>query len=95
MSLDHPAIRKAYPNVVVIDDGTGCFDAEGNEIVTEKAKVDAARVELDKLNYQIIRQTEYPAIADQLDMIYWDQVNGTTTFKTAIAKVKSDNPKPS
>ena len=93
MALDHAAIRKAYPNVVTIDDGTGSFDAAGNEVVTEKAKVDAARVELDKLNYQHDRVMEYPEIADQLDMIYWDQVNGTTTFKTAIAKVKSDNPK--
>ncbi len=94
MSLDHLAIRKAYPNVVVIDDGTGCFDAEGNEIVTEKAKVDAARVELDKLQYQYNRATQYPSIGDQLDMIYWDQVNGTTTWKDHVTKVKSDNPKP-
>ena len=33
-------------------------------------------------------------IGDQLDMVYWDQVNGTTTFKDFVAKVKSDNPKP-
>ena len=35
----------------------------------------------------------YPTISEQLDMQYWDQVNGTTTWKDAIAKVKSDNPK--
>ena len=39
------------------------------------------------------RQAEYPSIVDQLDMQYWDQVNGTTTWKDAIAKVKTDNPK--
>ena len=33
-------------------------------------------------------------IGDQLDMIYWDQVNGTTTFKDYVAKIKSDNSKP-
>jgi len=27
-------------------------------------------------------------------MQYWDSVNGTTTWKDAVAKVKSDNPKP-
>jgi len=27
-------------------------------------------------------------------MIYWDQVNGTTTFKDHVAAVKADNPKP-
>jgi len=36
----------------------------------------------------------YPSIGDQLDMQYWDQVNGTTKWKEAIAKVKADNPKP-
>ena len=32
MSLDHQAIRKAYPNAVTIDDGTGAFDESGNSI---------------------------------------------------------------
>ncbi len=35
----------------------------------------------------------YPPIEDQLDMIYHDQVNGTTTFKDAIKVVKDANPK--
>ena len=39
------------------------------------------------------RKKEYPAMVDQLDMQYWDQVNGTTTWKDAISKVKTDNPK--
>ena len=44
-------------------------------------------------DYKRKRQEAYPGIWDQLDMIYWDQVNGTTKFKDAIAKVKADNPK--
>ena len=45
--------------------------------------------------YQRDRKKEFSKkIGDQLDMIYWDQVNGTTTFKDYVAKVKSDNPKP-
>ena len=39
------------------------------------------------------RKAEYPSIEDQLDMQYWDSVNGTTTWKDAIEKVKNDNPK--
>ena len=39
------------------------------------------------------RQMAYPTIQEQLDMQYHDEVNGTTTWKDAIAKVKSDNPK--
>jgi hypothetical protein len=44
---------------------------------------------------QQTRKESYPNIGDQLDMQYWDQVNDTTIWKDAVAKVKSDNPKPS
>lgn len=40
------------------------------------------------------RKDAYGSIEDQLDMQYWDAVNGTTTWKDHIAQVKSDNPKP-
>ena len=69
MALDLDAIQKAYPNAVVIDEGTGAFDASGNKITIEQSKVDAARTELAKLDYQWKRQREYPSIADQLDDI--------------------------
>jgi hypothetical protein len=44
MTLNHEAIYKAYPNVVTIDDGTGAFDAAGNPVQLNQAKVDAAAV---------------------------------------------------
>jgi hypothetical protein len=47
--------------------------------------------EYDANQYQ--RDRQYPSIGDQLDMQYHDLLNGTTTWKDAIAKVKSDNPK--
>ena len=46
-------------------------------------------------DYKLKREDSYPSIQDQLDMQYWDSVNGTTIWKDAIAKIKSDNPKPS
>ena len=46
-------------------------------------------------DYKQKREDSYPDWKSQMDMQYWDQVNGTTTWKDAIAKVKSDNPKPS
>ena len=49
--------------------------------------------EWDVQEYARNRASAYPAIGDQLDMQYHDQLNGTTTWKDAIAKVKSDNPK--
>jgi hypothetical protein len=45
------------------------------------------------LTYADNRRAEYPSIGDQLDMQYHDQLDGTTTWKDAIAKVKADNPK--
>jgi hypothetical protein len=41
------------------------------------------------------RQKAYPSIEEQLDMMYKDQMNDTTTWKDAITKVKTDNPKAS
>jgi len=50
---------------------------------------------LEKSNeYQRTRASQYPSLEEQLDLQYWDQVNGTTKWKEAIAKIKSDNPKP-
>lgn len=39
------------------------------------------------------RIKEYPAISEQLDMLYWDQVNGTTIWKDKIASIKAKYPK--
>jgi len=36
----------------------------------------------------------YPLIGDQMDMLYHDQVDDTTTFKDAIKAIKDANPKP-
>ncbi len=44
--------------------------------------------------YNTARQMAYASIQDQLDMQYWDSVNGTTVWKDHIAQVKTDNPKP-
>ncbi len=47
-----------------------------------------------EFGYIQARKEAYGSIADQLDMMYWDNVNETTTWKDHIAQVKSDNPKP-
>lgn len=45
--------------------------------------------------YKEDRQSAYAPIQDQLDMIYWDKKNDTTTWVDHIDEVKADNPKPS
>ena len=55
----------------------------------------ARQLDEEANGYKVARQSAYASIQDQLDMQYWDNVNGTTTWKDHIAQVKSDNPKPS
>ena len=100
--LDHEAIRKAYPNVKKIDDSGIIEDFEGNTVTVEQSKVDAARIELDKLNYQIDRrsgETSYGTWREQLEMLYDDMLAGkldsTGTFFAHNKSVKDANPKPS
>ena len=59
-------------------------DAEEAAVATEKAANE----------YKKKRREAFPSLQEQLDMQYWDKKNGTTTWVDAIAKVKSDNPKP-
>ena len=40
------------------------------------------------------RRAAYGDLGDQLDMQYWDNVNGTTTWKDHVAAVKTANPIP-
>ena len=63
----------------------------------DQAIVDLANSKFDQQEngYKTARQEAYGSIQDQLDMQYWDGVNGTTTWADHIAQVKSDNPKPS
>ena len=88
--MDHEAIRKAYPNVVSIHDSTGAFDKDGNKVTLEQSKIDAARVELAKLDYQFKRAREYPDIQDQLDLIYH---SGIDAWKAKIKEPKDKYPK--
>ena len=58
------------------------------------AELTRLQTEYNNKQYQRNRATSYPSVRDQLDMQYWDKKNGTTTWVDAVAKVKSDNPKP-
>ena len=45
------------------------------------------------VTYTQARVSEYPSLEEQQDMQYWDAINGTTTWRDAIAAVKSKYPK--
>jgi len=67
------------------------------EMPTEEqiqAKLSELQADYDSKQYQRDRAEQYPSIQEQLDMQYWDAVNGTNKWQEAVAKVKTDNPKP-
>ena len=83
------------------DDGQGAYIKEWN-ITSEKAKPTDAQ--LNALSSQATalennakidakRRTEYLSWQEQMEMIYKDQKNGTSTYKDHCDKVRSDNPK--
>ena len=106
--LDHEAIRKAYPDVVSINDATGAFDKDDKPVTLEQSKIDAARTTLDAeaaaVKYKTDRtrngSTTYPAIGDQLDLL-WHAIDVDadlkakfSAFYNSIKEVKDANPKP-
>ena len=58
--------------------------ALGNDTVEGPDVIEPSYVEL--------RAAAYPSMVDQLDMQYWDGVNGTTTWADAIQAVKDEYP---
>ena len=44
-------------------------------------------------SYDRLRQQEYPSRDEQLDMMYWDKVNGTTVWEDTIQAIKDKYPK--
>jgi hypothetical protein len=61
-----------------------------SEVSAEKALL---QTEYDNNQYQRDRASAYPSLQDQLDMKYWDSVNGTNTWEDKIAAVKTTYPK--
>ena len=95
------AIRALCPNadfaLIGTDETIRWIDMKGDSVPSDSA-IDAKLTELitayDNKKYQRDRLDAYPSVGEQLDMQYWDKKNGTTTWVDAVAKVKSDNPKP-
>ena len=85
-----------------VNGGSGMFKQVNNERMEfSEADYDQAVVDLansrwqeQQFGYIQARQEAYGSIADQLDMMYWDNVNGTTNWANHIEQVKTDNPKP-
>jgi hypothetical protein len=93
------AILKLNPNAQVsvnADDinqitwHNGTTPIPANEIL---AKQQELITEYNSKQYQRDRAKDYPSIQEQLDMQYWDKINGTNKWQQAINAVKQKYPK--
>ena len=89
------AILKINPNAKVSITQKSNED-EVIEWLDGTAKISQTDIDAKKTEFAYIelREREYPSIKEQLDMMWHDKQNDTTTWEDAISKVKSDNPKP-
>jgi hypothetical protein len=84
---DHQDVRTKYPGCEIIQwDTPYPFDPCGNN-PDPRSEEQKASVYRDR------RRQVYPSLGDQLDMIYWDQINGTTVWQDTVAAVKAQYPK--
>ena len=80
-------------------DGNGAYIKEWNLAIAEPTAEQLASYETAgnaEEALQIVLNTRavaYPTWQEQMDMQYKDLLNGTTTWKDTVAKVKLDNPK--
>jgi len=75
-------------NTITWENGTTPIPA--NEIL---AKQQELITEYNSNQYQRDRAKDYPSIQEQLDMQYWDKINGTNKWQQAINAVKQKYPK--
>jgi len=81
------------------DDGNGAYIKEWNLDIPKPTMAqlnafEAQANEVEKINnIRSQRANNYPSLADQLDMQYWDKINGTNKWQQAINAVKQKYPK--
>ena len=81
------------------DDGSGAYIKEWNLDIAQPtlAQLDVFETQANEVerinNIRSQRANNYPSLADQLDMQYWDKINGTNKWQQAINAVKQKYPK--
>jgi len=70
---------------------------KGTPVISKEdilAKQTELKAEYEAKKYQRDRAKEYPTWQDQLDMLFHDKKDGTTTWEDAVQAVKDAHPKP-
>tara|TARA_R110002153_G_scaffold254343_1_gene412746 strand:+ start:1252 stop:1623 length:372 start_codon:yes stop_codon:yes gene_type:complete len=71
-----------------LDDGRELKEADGTDFTPVQRYA-----QFDYLKNKHHYERKYPSMEEQLDMLYWDKINSTDTWKEAIDKIKTDTPK--
>ena len=92
--MRHLAIRNTHKTVVTIIGDTNATDEKGNKVVLDEdlitAEITRLQADYDAKEYQRKRASEYPSIAEQLDDLYHNGIDG---WKKTIKAVKDKYPK--
>ena len=94
----HQAVYNLYPAAKSVDEQGNAFDTNNNPVVIDEAAVGVETERLDAIKaanrYQVDRAKVYPSIGDQMDMMWHDKKDGTTTWEDAVQAVKDAHSKP-
>ena len=87
-------------NIRLLDEGSGAYihtwNVSGLDKPTDEQIASyetAGNTEETNAGIDATRRSQYGTWQEQMEMIYKDQKNGTSTFKDHCDKVRSDNPK--
>lgn len=90
-------LLKLDPKLYDVFEWTGSLPTWHPELDEERPldpRTPAQKANDTKRQYAQQRLREYPSIVEQLDMMYWDTVNGTTTWVDEITRIKEKYSKP-
>jgi len=79
--------------VITITDQDGDREPTEQELIDAGAEIVILQANHDANKYQRDRSAEYPAIQDQLDMIFHDLEDGTKLWQQKIRSIKTKYPK--
>jgi hypothetical protein len=92
------AIISLVPNAdfSTLDDKVVSWNSNAPQPTEAEIAAEITRLEADYAakQYQRDRAAAYPSLAEQMDMQYWDSINGTTVWADTIAAIKAAHPKP-
>ena len=96
------ALRPTSSFSLIADDYSTLMWNDSENAAPSESDVNAKLAELttsyNAKSYQNVRETKYPSVEEQLDLLYHDMLankgDKTGDWFAAVKKVKDDNPKP-